>query len=279
MKLGIFGYCPPAKFQDGLSMAFLENLKRFPAKNELILFTDPNPTHPEIAGWPGMVFLKADPEKVFPRQGFQKSDGTYWAINNAVFLTACQMAVGKGFSHMIYLEADCRMGEAHWDEVIYDEFFSNPVPCVAGGSIVCWNPHAGGMESLKRWEDLIVRSNKEKRNFPIPTYGWGQNKGDKVSIFPNGALGVYDLKWMTKFFASPDGTWDAQTFAQKHAWDFVIGEAIWAEFGIDAYDMVCHLKSVYSSFGNLITSEEERLQMLRDHRVSAVHQVKSGVVI
>jgi hypothetical protein len=262
IKLGVIGYVPPLKYGNGVSKVFLENLRAFPTKNQSILFTDPG-------AHDGLVNLKVDADvmKNLPTKDGRANE---WSLNNALFITAVRMAIDNGWSHMLYLESDCRVNQKHWDAIVFEEFFSAPVPAVAGGSVVCWNPHAGGFESLQRWQDLIQRNNKA-RNFPIPTYGHGASGTGPTAIFPNGALGVYDLVWMKRFF----DIHNAMDFAARHAWDFVIGEEIWHRFGIDSFDMVTHLNTIFSSYGEIVSTEAQRLAMLRRHDVVAIHQVKS----
>lgn len=266
MKLGIIGYVPPPSF--GNPRVFLDNLSKFKHDNELLLYSDYN--------WPDVIRLKGSPESVLPLLE-TRPDGTknIWAVNNLVFLTGLALAQRSGFSHIIYLESDCRLGKDHWDTIMFEEHCALKHEPVCSGTLVCWNPMSGGLASAKRWNDLIVRTNK-KRNFPIPTYGVGASREGTPSIFPIGALGVYDMAFMSQCF---DLTKTMELAAQMHAWDFVIGDKIWAKFGLDSYDKVGNLQSIYSSFGNQITSEEERMNMLASGKVCGVHQVKSTATL
>lgn len=268
MKLCSIGYVPPPSFNAGIASVFLANLRKFRLSHDLVLYSE----HP----WPDCERLKANPEMV--KKGLkpdQFGQLSKWAVNNAIFLTGMKIAALKGYTHIIYLESDCRVGCDNWDGRIFEEHFNGPLPWVASGSLVCWNPMAGGMESAQRWNDLLVSTN-ERRNFPIPTYGHGASAKDKVSVFPNGALGVYDMRWIKKFFPERMNLMELSTM---HAWDFVLGEKIWNVFGPDSYDMVGNLRSVFSSYADQITTENERLNLLRDGKVCAVHQVKSLATI
>jgi hypothetical protein len=262
MKLGIIGYVPPPSF--GNPRVFIDNLARYKHDNELLLYSDYN--------WPDTLRLKGSPESIIPMLE-ARPDGTKnkWAVNNFVFLTGLALAARSGFTHIIYLESDCRVGKHHWDSIMFEEHFALKNEPLCSGTLVCWNPMSGGMASAKRWNDLICKTNK-KRNFPIPTYGVGASVKSTPSIFPIGALGIYDMTWMQKFF---DLSKTMELAAHMHAWDFVIGDKIWAHFGLDSYDQVGNLQSVYSSFGDQITTEEERLGLVVSGKVTACHQVKS----
>lgn len=267
-KPGIIGYIPPPQFKQNVAGVFLDNLKRHPAKHDICLYSD----HPYDLPWiKHFVKLKGAPDAF---KNFQVNGKlNEWAMNNAIWLAGMKIARDIGFTHIIYLESDCRVGEVGWDVPMYEEYFNLRKPCIAAGSLVCWNPTVAGMEGLKRWEALI--SSNRKRNFPIPTYGWGSTVKDKVCVFPNGALGVYDMTWILKLFDVNDQT----EILGSHAWDFCLGERIWAQFGLQSYDMVANLNCVFSSYGDVITTEPERLQMLKDKRVVSVHQIKSHATI
>ena len=264
MKLGIIGYVPPPTF--GHPKVFLDNLNKFKTTHEIMLYSD----HP----WPNVIPLKASPEVIKHTVNPVTHQVNTWAVNNAIFLTGLALADRNKFSHIIYLESDCRIGKDNWDEIIFDEHFNSRLPLVASGTLVCWNPMMNS-ESARRWNDLICRTNK-RRNFPIPTYGYGASHTGAPSIFPNGALGVYDMAWMKRFF---DLNNTIELAKASHAWDFVVGDKIWATFGPDAYDMVGNLNCIFSSYGEQVSTEQERLQLLRDGKVVAIHQVKSNATL
>jgi hypothetical protein len=67
--------------------------------------------------------------------------------------------------------------------------------------------------------------------------------------------------------------------AQSFAWDFAIGDRLWQKMGHNAYDCVAHLDCIYSSYGDVLTSESDRLNMLRTGEAVLVHQVKSSATV
>lgn len=264
VKLAVVGYVPPS-IKNLNPEVFLRNLEKNKPDAELLLYSD--------FPYPGVIQLKGRPDEMIP-EDVRFPDGTKntFALNNLLFLTGLLVAKKHDVTHMLYVECDCRFGRPGWDSVVFEQYFRWPVPAVAAGSAVCYNPCNAGREGEERWYQFI--SQNRRRNFPIPTYGFkGAAMGDGSAVFVNGALGVYDMSWLLRMFKL-DQT--AQYAQEIFAWDFMIGFKLWKEFGLQAYDMVAHLPAVFSSYGDVLTTEEERLEMLRSGEVVAVHQIKSS---
>lgn len=249
-------YLPPPHAYKSAT-AILENLAKYPAKREMIIFSEHN------YELPGQIVLKISPEVVKGR--------TKFAINNLAWLTGLRIAKERGITHMICLEADCRVGEG-WDENIFDEYFNLGRPCIAAGTLAVYNPCASGLKAAKRWENLVARN--VRKNVPIATYGWmqGDQKGPSC-VFPNGALSVQDVMWMEKYFPLND---TVKLAVELPPFDMAIGLKIWETFQEESYDVLGHLDCIYSGYGDALTTEEERLNMLRSGAVVGIHQVKSG---
>lgn len=273
IKIGSIGYVPPPHFPG--AEAFLRNIRKYPARHEVVLYSDHD--YPEAI----KIF---NPEqiqgslKVTPARDQWDRENRKWVVNNAIFITGLKIAVKNGFTHIIYLESDCRVGQLAWDQPIFNEYFSFKFPPIAAGTLVCWNPFNAGIEVARKWEELVTSTNRS-RNFPIPTYGVRREgmpgpMGDPC-IFPNGALGVYDVNWLASLFDVNN----AVAFASGTAWDFQIGMAIWQQFGIRAFEMVGHMGTMFSGYGDEVTTLEQRLQMLRDGSAAAVHQIKGNIEV
>jgi hypothetical protein len=189
-----------------------------------------------------------------------------------------RIAIKQGASHVLLVEDDVRVRGKGWDEKIFAEFFNNPNPILIGGSVVVYNPSNSNLAALRRWEELI-KSNT-RRNFPIPTYGTkGAADGSGTAVFVNGAGGVYSIDAIKMLFPNlmtPGATFDLAV--NDCAWDFSIGFRIWEKFKEHAYDLVGMINCIFSGYGDVLTSELDRLQMLRSGDVCLVHQVKSKVV-
>lgn len=263
MKISVLGYVPPPSFP--AAEVFLANVRQFKTACPLILYSD----HP----YPDTLRIKS-PDGMTNRLN-EAGEANKFAVNNLIFFTAVRIAISQGITHFIYLESDCRIGRDHWDGVILDEYFGRHEPLIVGGSMAIYNPCNGGAESARRWADAIGKN--VRKNIPIPTYGWkGAADTTGSCVFVNGALGIYDVEWLKKMFDLEDTT---KTARNATAWDMQIGLELWKMFGANAYDVVGNLNSVFSSYGNTLTSEEERLQMLRSGTVVGVHQVKSEATI
>lgn len=262
MNLASLLYLPPPKAYPSAE-AFVKNLQRFPPKHPLIVYSDHD------YNWPDQILLPGSPECV---KGATDAQGrpNQFAINNLVFLTGLRIAIAKGVSHCIYLEADCRVGCKDWDDHIFEEYFTLPRPAIAAGTLATYNPCNHSAEAARRWQQLVARNTR--RNVPVATYGWvGAAQQHPSCVFPNGALSVLDIDWMQRLFPL-DNT--VKTAGDLCAWDMALGKNIWERFGVQSYDVMGFLECIYSSYGDILTTQEERLQMLRDLKAVAVHQVK-----
>jgi hypothetical protein len=56
-----------------------------------------------------------------------------------------------------------------------------------------------------------------------------------------------------------------------------IGGRLWKVFAEDTFDFLGHLDTIYSGYGDILTTEEERMNLLRSGKVVAVHQIKSDI--
>lgn len=262
MNLGILGYVPPPSF--GHPAAFMANLTANLPKAPMLLYSD-SPRE-GVA-----IQLKGNPEIARASAPQNK-----WAVNNFIFFTGLRIALAHGLTHFIYVESDCRMARPGWDEPMWEEFFRTPRPCAIGGTMVTYNPCNSGMEATKRWQDALGKNSR--RNFPIATYGWqGASDTGGTSVFVNGALGIYSVAWLDSLFPASELGNSQGLAGLTYAWDFEIGFRLWKMMGHQAYDVVAHLDCMYSGYGEQLTTEKERLEMLHSGRVVAVHQVKSNL--
>lgn len=275
MKLGIAAYVPPPHFGHG--QVFLENLRKFKTSTDLMLFSDYAPY--------GLLNFP-DPE--IARTAYHNSNKL--SVNNFIFLVCVNYLRTHGYSHILYVESDSRVGADNWDGQLFEEMFANPGPIMAAGSLVCYSPCAGGAEGLERFSELIARHNI-RPNYPIPRYqpkppqfpmvkmyggGKGANNSSGSALFPNGSLSIYNLEWLVNLLPRGD---ILKSATEMTAWDMEIGNRAWDIYGPDCYRIMAHLTACYSSFGDAITTESERLEMLRSGIVSSIHQVKSGATI
>lgn len=266
MKLCSIGYLPAAGTFNVES--FRQSVQQFKSKYPVLLFSP----HPHA----GEVIQIGNPDRAIRETG-QPTEKRHILINNLVFFTALRIAMKQGFTHAIYLETDCRVGRDYWDELMFEEFFNCGRHVICGGSMVVYNPCNSGPKGYRRWGALVEQN--QKRNFPIPTYGWkGAADNSGSCVFVNGALGIYDIAWMAKLF-DLENTFAIATDPAPGPWDMMIGFALWKMFGEDTYDVLLHMKTIFSSYGDVITTELERQTMLKSGQFVAVHQIKSAWVI
>lgn len=279
VKYCALAYLPPKSVPG--AVAFWENLQKFPAKGDLLLYSD--------ADYPGAIKLRDNPENFKP----DKQEGTFvegpnagkpnvFAMHNALFLTGVKIALGKGYTHICYLEADCRVGVKGWDEVIFDEYFSMGRPTIVAGTLAIYNPSNWGLDSARAAQRLT--SKLPKHGIPIGVYGWspdrggwGANEKAPTVVFPNGALAVYDMHWLTTrlfTFDSPDPMSLSIQARQNTAFDLAIGQRIFKEFDVDAFEVIGQLESTYSGYGNVLTTQEDRQELLLSGKVVSAHQFK-----
>lgn len=259
-KICVTGYIPPGKIIG--SEAFRLNIGRFKTRYDLILYSD--------VDYPGAIKLKASPEVVKGAK-YPNGNPNPWATNNLIFLTGLAIAKGQGYTHIIYLESDCRVGIDYWDAIVINEAFSDGEP-LAAGTIVTYNCSNQGISFTRDW-NLFIRDNALKA-FPISSFG-GQGASVKAEpvVFPNGALGVYSIEWLLSKLDMSSTPTEA---AKIMAWDYFIGVELVKEFGGGVFGKVKHLNSVYSGYGDIATTEEDRKGLLISGKVVACHQIKSA---
>ena len=258
----------------GHAKSFLANILGFRTRYPMILFS----SRDDIPATPNVTVLK------IPHPGFQKPGG--YDVTNLIYLTALRIAfVHNQYSHILYVEDECRVGCDEWDAVIFDEFFSTAGErrdMAIGGTPMCFGEHGLSRLAPRQWGELLAKN--VRRNFPIPTYGAGR-VGDRevqaTCVTVCGALGVYPRQLMLELFNLEN---TALLATKIGVWDFEIGLRLWKRWQVDAFDHVIHLTSLLSSFDLTLSTEDERRQMLGDGlkidgrtmKVVAVHKIKSA---
>lgn len=275
-------YLPPAgKFHTD---AYVENLRRNPTKCETITFSEVEEFNPRLK-------LKCSVE--LPELADVKhQNGINFGYNNLCFFLAWAFAWKMNFDHFIYGECDIRVKnppDGHWDEVIFKQFFDDPRHLIVGGHMMLYNVFNSDQETARRATDLMTKWNPNmqgtqvERNKFIPCYGnKSQADGSGSCVCVNGAGAVYSVAGLRMLFPelqSPDDNMTKVSLAKKsQPFDFEIGKRIWEKFKADAFDVVGHLPCIFSSYGSVLSSEDERLEMLRSGRVVLTHQVKGNVI-
>lgn len=266
MKLGVIGYVPPPDYPG--ATAFFENITGFRTHYNLLLYSDHD--------WPGTIRVK-NPEQ-FKRLLDRRGNPNKWAINTAVWITGLRVAVRNELTHILYLESDCRVGCDDWDKAVFDEFlapdkrYDQPV---VGGTIIVYNPCNYDRKFAELWTNLIQEQNA-KKNFPIATYGWkGQGEQTEPILLVNGALGVYDVSEVSELMDATTEGATTKLASLNVAWDFELGRRMFRKYQHSVFRKVKMLDTVFASYGNIITTEDDRREMLDSGKVKAVHQIES----
>lgn len=263
-KLGVLCYIAPPNLANADS--FFANMRKCPAKNRLLLYSD----HDYSKEWPGIFKLNGTVEVA-------KTDKNKMAVNNLVFFTGLRLAANYQFTHVMIVEHDCRVSTPAWDETIWQEFLSKNPDAIMGGTMVFFNPCSFSRQAAERYELMVVET-KPKRLMPFSTCGTSDLARKYNScIFPNGAFAIYRMDWLLKTFPEIIGTPEQYISLAMNlkTWDYAIGVRLWNEFKEDTYKKVVNLESVYSGYGNIMCSEEERRQWLEEGKIVGVHQIKS----
>ena len=263
MKIASVCYLPPSHV--GNSQSFLANIRKFKRRFPLIFYGYQCPE-------PDAIQLKADPE--FLKGNKQNR----LALANAVFYTGVKIAAEQGYTHMIALETDCRVGRDYWDNVMWQEFEEQNPNALIGGSPVIFNPAAWSRQATEAYENFILRTHP--RFCPVSVAGSGRlAEKQQTATFTNGALSIYNVDWLMKTFGDEMQPGRLVDLAiRSKAWDYEIGIRLWNQFDWKAYDQIVCLNSIYSGYGELMTTEAERRQWLSSGWIVAVHQIKSAWV-
>jgi hypothetical protein len=264
------------------SPGFVQNLIENPPAGDLILFSDHPQPVAERAGFKVIVLEKTvelpalkNATIVRPQTGQRVPNPG--AINHLIWLTALRIAEKAGYSHALYLEEDVRVKNhphGRWDEVIFREFFAIPRPLIMGGSIRVFNPYNGGMAAARRFERFFEDTKKAGRKMPLPVFTWKISTDVTGSApFSNGAGSVLSIAGINLLYPERAENNDIGLAQKMFTTDLDTGVRLWNKFGVESYDLIGELNSVFSTYGNGLTTREERLAML-DQGLSLCHQVK-----
>lgn len=253
MNLASVVYLPPSRMVG--TDAFKQNLAQFKTHYPIYTYSDCDDSaewkvgNPEVARHPRMP----------------------WAVNNAVFLYGLNVAVDAGLDYFLYLEHDCRVRMDYWDRVLFAEATDLDAMIVAGTPVFWWIPN-GGNKFLKRateWAHLYQSGS----GMGVPMYGHREQA--RPCIYPNGAGGIYHTQTILKYCPQETRMNVPQSAQRMRAWDMQIGDGLWGEFGADVLDRFTPILSQYSGYGEMVTTESERQQMLTSGDKVLVHQIKS----
>lgn len=256
-------YLPPKGVCN--SDAIVANLLAAPPKLPLLIVTD------AAGDWAGLnldrcevVPMRARPEDCVP-QGTPK-----WpAISNLVFLTTMRVAGQRGYTHVLYIEADCRFVDG-WDTAMWEEYQSHGNPNAIAGTVVLYHvsqlPHPGPALAAG-----LLKQNR-KKNVPVSEYGRSNAKTNAdPAVFPNGAIAIYPVDLISSIFGTERTV--ARAIAMS-AYDHEIGWEMVRRHGGNIFHHVIQLDCVFSTYKEQVVSAAELREMLTSNKVVAIHPVK-----
>lgn len=294
IKLCVIAYLPPARFN---TAAFLENLRRNPPANPLITFSD-DPSLTVEWAFPPTVRMKKSielPELMDRQHG----------VANLAFYLAFGQAWNWNFTHFLYAEADIRVRSVPiqtsattsvvmpWDEQLLCQFMDaqkeSEGELILAGSLMLDNPFGSDPETAQRARDLLAKWNPnlssrdpKERNKPIVCRAQRGVKDNTSMVGCNGAGAIYSVAGLRELFPEIKEHNDFATFVtlakDSLPFDHEIGKRLWQRHKAGAFDRCAHLPGIFSSFQDQVSTEEERLSMLRSGACVLVHPIKSNTI-
>lgn len=255
-KLGTIFYCPPTGRLN--SDAFMENILKFKTRHPTYVISDDRNWKPSR--------LIESPEQIGRRPA--------WAINNFCWLKSLELARDTELQAFIYLESDCRVGCDDWDGKLFDEWADRyPNGIDIAGSPVCYDAANGGRSFSMR---VIEEGFKYQQASGLPMSFHGSKHPYDASgacYYVNGAGAIFDTAAILKLFAGFDANfiWNARNLV---SWDLEIGRRLWHNYKSESVNHVGWLAGEYSGFGNAVTTEAERWEMLKSGKKWLTHQHK-----
>lgn len=262
MRLGIVAHIPPAShgFDPG---PFVTNITQFLCHHPLVTFgVDGSGAEVDIEDFSHLI------------------TGPKWpCFSNYVFLKAMEIMERLKFTHVIYLEEDCRVGVDRWDERLLWDWNERSV---VGGTPAIWNYHKSLLKnpSVRKWIDHY-RDETDQRA-PLLFNKWSQAQGPENSsipwLHPIGALALYDLRWLKTVFPG----WNqgcGRLASNIGPFDLHIGKHLWNSYGYNQFDHFSLLGSIFSGYKDQNLTLEQRKVGLVNGTFVAVHPIKDRWVV
>jgi hypothetical protein len=254
-NLCIFVYLPPPGV--GHTEVFLKNLRDFPPHNRVFMISE----HP----WPGVTKI-VNPVSLVGKD--------YQKIYNLLLVESLRIARKEGYSHMLYLETDCRVKGDDWDDRIYTEFLEHKQAILGGCLAICGDLTSPAFNS--QFTKLTNKynsndSNGVKRNWPIIRQG--NYRTNHPIVFVNGAPAIYEVKAILEIIEEEQ---KQNNLAQVKVLDADLGWMIGRKFGIlESFNKIVHLPLVLATGGETIIPFSDRTSQLTDLKVAAIHSIKT----
>lgn len=256
MKVASLSYVPPGNLN---AAAFVRNILYYVSTHPVIWFSERE--------YPGLDIIKIpDPTNL-------KLSRNRVSLHNRLFLHAVKIAQEQKLQRFLYLESDCRCGRDGWDEVLFNEAAPYTDMFAAG------TPSLYNTTRLTKSQSVAISAARDAyttaTGFKVPVYDppiprpigcW----------FIMGAGAVYSTAVTAEIFMGFER--DAhQKAITTPAFDLFLGMRCFQLFGANAIKKLPFLPSVFSSFGDKILNEQQRVDLIKSGRVALVHQIKSDL--
>ena len=254
MSLATLAYVPniPRLFPD----SFLRNMRAYKTEYPVIFYS--------CSKQEGMELIP-DPTPI-------KSSKNKVAIHNLVFLAGLKIAQDKGIKRFLYMELDTRVGCDYWDKLMFDEAEQHRDMFVAG-TPACYN-YKAMTPAHRAYTDEYLSNFKNESSFEVAHFP-AKTIRPLGCVFIMGSGAIYNCDVMSDLFMGYER--DAQNKASKTpAFDLFIGLRCVQLFGVKAANKLPYLTKSFSTYSNKLTTEKERIEMLKSGRAALIHQVKSN---
>jgi hypothetical protein len=259
LKLGIIAYAPVL---DRLHPEpFIRNIKHWKTTNPIYWYSD----------YKGYDWAQHVSSPDILRKSKNKI-----ACHNCLFLFGLRIAIENGLDKFLFLESDTRVRGDYWDDKVFSEAADlNPQAWVAGGPAI-WNSQylSPEVKSNVEWfiEDYRLRS-----GFITPEFRPRKDPDHSTPcIFIIGAGAVYNTKAMSELYKSQLDA-PGHSAVRMPPFDLDIGTRTFRMFGKESVGKFSALTSVFSSFGDRVLNQTDRIALLKSGKVALIHQVKGDI--
>ena len=279
MRLASILYLPNASVSLQRTGGCLANLAAYRHKYPIYAYSEA-PWHPSVFSNLGACTFSRirDPEMV-------RNGNSTVEVSRFIYFTGLEMMEEAGMDYFMVLENDSRICGDNWDEELFDEFFAGAVkgrdPAV-GGTIFSWSPMNQEMNHALEFIRFFDRANKvvfgNKVWLPgcfIYAGGQAGSCEDRPGCcYANGALSIAKTSVIRSIF----GIQDVISLCNGRGgnWDSEIGMGMFRLFGWKAYEHIVPMRKVFSVYGDKLTTEKQRINLLTSGQCRGVHQVKSS---
>lgn len=255
MSYATVAYIPPARLN---ADAFVRNVMHFKSEYPVIWYSDRTYDGMEVVPIPDPTNIKLSRNRV--------------ALHNRIFLHGLTIAQERKLKRFIYLESDCRVGMDGWDKRIFDEAAPH-TDMFAGGTPAIYNANRFN-KAQKFSVDSSAGAYERSTGLRVPVYTSKVHR-PLGCWFIMGGGSVFNTAIAADVMMGFER--DAhQKAVQIPAFDLFIGLRCYQLFGPMAVTKLPFLPSVFSSFGDKVKTERERIEMVKSGRWACVHQIKTN---